>query len=78
MLAGIGFTMSLFMTELAFTKGPVVELATDAKRGILGGSLIAACGGALVFTSAGERAPGRRTDPGVSGGLIRHPVRAQR
>jgi Na+:H+ antiporter, NhaA family len=37
-LAGIGFTMSLFISDLAFPDGPVVE---TAKLGILAASLIA-------------------------------------
>jgi NhaA family Na+:H+ antiporter len=42
-LGGIGFTMSIFITGLAFNSGP---LADAAKLGILGGSLIA---GAIGF-----------------------------
>ena len=45
MIAGIGFTMSLFITNLAFTNA---ELVKDAKISILIASLIAALGG--VFT----------------------------
>jgi len=39
MLAGIGFTMSLFIGTLAFGAG---ELATPVRFGVLGGSLISA------------------------------------
>jgi NhaA family Na+:H+ antiporter len=56
-LAGIGFTMSLFITSLAF---PDEALETRAKVGILFASLLAAAWGAVVLaTSRGERAPGR-------------------
>ena len=39
MLAGIGFTISLFIAELAFTDPAIME---QAKIGILAGSLVAA------------------------------------
>ncbi len=45
LLAGIGFTVALFITELAFTDNEV--LATDAKIGILTASVIA---GTLGYT----------------------------
>jgi Na+:H+ antiporter, NhaA family len=51
-LAGVGFTVALFITELALTN-PV--LITDAKIGILAGSVLAACNGWLIFRLAGER-----------------------
>jgi len=48
-LAGIGFTMSIFITELAFT-----DLASkdSAKLGILCGSLVSAITGWLILRSA--------------------------
>jgi NhaA family Na+:H+ antiporter len=46
-LAGIGFTMSLFIAELAFD---TPSLLTSAKLGILAASLIAGAGGWLVLT----------------------------
>lgn len=52
LLAGIGFTMSLFITELAFTGGEAHELADAAKRAILGASVTAAILGSLVFAAA--------------------------
>ncbi|MDR7300057.1 Na+/H+ antiporter NhaA [Haloactinomyces albus] len=53
MVAGIGFTVSLFITTLAFTEEPI--LAADAKVGILGGSVIAACLGAAILVLATHR-----------------------
>jgi NhaA family Na+:H+ antiporter len=45
-LGGIGFTMSLFVTHLAFGEG---ELALMSKVGILAASALAALGGSLVL-----------------------------
>jgi NhaA family Na+:H+ antiporter len=53
-LAGIGFTISLFIAELAFDD-PV--LRDQAKIGVLAGSLIAAVLGTLVIRFFGERSP---------------------
>jgi NhaA family Na+:H+ antiporter len=50
LLAGIGFTVSLFITDLAFD-GP--RLATDAKIGILTASVIAAAAGYVVLRIVG-------------------------
>jgi NhaA family Na+:H+ antiporter len=49
MLAGIGFTMSLFIGNLAFGTG---ELATPVRFGVLGGSLISAIAGLIVLSFA--------------------------
>lgn len=46
-LAGIGFTMSLFVAALAFEEGSVLH--NEAKAGILVGSTIAAIAGMLVL-----------------------------
>lgn len=48
LVAGIGFTVSLFVTGLAFTS---VELSDTAKIGIFGGSILAAVAGAVVLAS---------------------------
>ncbi len=53
-LAGIGFTMSLFIANLAFGQGP--ELAS-AKLGILGASVIAGLAGWMILRSALAPAP---------------------
>ena len=56
LLCGIGFTMSLFITELAFP-GPgsqAMLLRDEAKIGILAGSFISALGGFFVLRLAHE------------------------
>ncbi|NUQ48887.1 MAG: Na+/H+ antiporter NhaA, partial [Phycisphaerae bacterium] len=46
LLAGVGFTMSLFVSGLAFQSGP---LGDAAKLGILAGSLVSGVAGAIVL-----------------------------
>ena len=58
-LAGIGFTMSLFIAMLAF-KNP--EFVDTAKVAILGGSLLAGVIGAVVFNTIGWRSKTRDRD----------------
>ncbi len=52
-LGGIGFTMSLFISDLAFDGGPIL---TAAKVGILAASLIAGVGGYLILRFASRNA----------------------
>lgn len=54
LLCGIGFTMSLFISGLAFGSRP--EFVDEAKIGILGGSMISALAGWLVLRFAHRRA----------------------
>lgn len=60
MLAGIGFTISLFITDLAFDDE---VLRDEAKIGVLAGSLIAAILGSLALRYLGERLPLCSVDP---------------
>ena len=54
-LCGIGFTMSLFIGNLAFPANP--ELADAAKIGVLAGSLAAGVLGFLILRFAGQVVP---------------------
>jgi NhaA family Na+:H+ antiporter len=51
MTAGIGFTVAIFVANLAFTDGQVIDLA---KLGIMLGSLVAAVAGYLLLRFSGE------------------------
>jgi NhaA family Na+:H+ antiporter len=53
MLAGIGFTVALFVTELAFEPG---TLADQAKIGILAASAISGVAGYTYLRAVGRRA----------------------
>ncbi len=53
MLGGIGFTMSLFISALAFPDSP--QLNDSAKLGILLGSLLSAVGGMVFLSLGGEQ-----------------------
>ena len=58
LLAGMGFTLSLFVAGLAFPESP--EALLDAKAGILVGSLLAAAGGISVLRLLGGRGAAQR------------------
>ncbi|KZM35419.1 Na+/H+ antiporter NhaA [Oerskovia enterophila] len=74
MLAGIGFTISLFIAELAFDDEALVE---QAKIGILAGSLVAAVAGSVTLRILGERLPLCSPEsPGPPPGLPPRPWRA--
>jgi NhaA family Na+:H+ antiporter len=53
LLCGIGFTMSLFISALAFGEGSAQEQA--AKLGIIAGSLLSALLGLVILNSGGRR-----------------------
>ena len=63
MTAGIGFTVAIFIANLAFTDGEVIEIA---KLGILVGSVIAAVGGYLVLRLGSKPASGEEATDGGS------------
>lgn len=59
-IGGIGFTVSLFISELAYESGPLQEAA---KIGVLGASVVAAILGALVLLKSSKSVtPGRPAD----------------
>ena len=54
MVAGIGFTVSLFITSLAFVEG---ELADSAKVAVLFASVVAATVGSMIFVATARARP---------------------
>ncbi|MFI7272656.1 Na+/H+ antiporter NhaA [Streptomyces sp. NPDC049879] len=60
MLAGVGFTVSLLVTELAFADDAALQ--AEVKMGVLLGSVVSALGAALILTARGRRY--RRLDDG--------------
>ncbi|MEQ9350378.1 MAG: Na+/H+ antiporter NhaA [Alphaproteobacteria bacterium] len=71
-LAGIGFTMSLFIGTLSFD---AAQYAPGVRIGVLGGSLMSAIVGATVLYIAGS--PSRRTRPVAEGRTPVAPDRPQ-
>jgi NhaA family Na+:H+ antiporter len=72
-LAGIGFTMSLFIAQLAFDDARLVE---EAKLGILLGSALSAAIGLTWLYIAGSRGgPGSAIHHDRDGGAGKHPAR---
>jgi Na+:H+ antiporter, NhaA family len=57
-LGGIGFTMSLFISDLAFTNSPLLDVA---KLGILAASLVAGVGGWIILRGASASGPSERS-----------------
>lgn len=64
LLCGIGFTMSLFIGELAFpgTGDAAAMLRDEAKIGILGGSLISALAGYAILSMTAQNPRGETLD----------------
>ena len=60
LIAGVGFTMSIFISNLAFTEDPI--LANSSKIGILIGSLVSGLAGYLLmrFTCKLTKKPGEK------------------
>lgn len=65
-LAGIGFTVSLFIAPLAYEDASVVD---SAKIGVLCGSVISALVGIAILAGAPGRATARQADAGAAGPL---------
>lgn len=67
LLCGIGFTMSLFITALAFPRHPI--LVEEAKLGVLGGSVISALAGWMLlrFAPAATPAPAAKSEAAQEG-----------
>jgi len=60
LLGGIGFTMSLFIANLAFGDTPALKMA---KVGILAASIISGVAGAIVLFRGSPRTPGQSGGP---------------
>ena len=52
LVAGIGFTMSIFIAQLGFAEHP--SLLTEAKLGVFLASVVAALGGLAVLARVGR------------------------
>jgi len=64
-LAGIGFTMALFLNGLAFPAAAFPEAEAAGKIGTLAGSAASAVLGAIVLAIAVRRSAGKRQGTGV-------------
>lgn len=62
LLCGIGFTMSLFIGGLAFPDAIHME---EVKIGVLAGSILSACAGAIVLLLARNKNPARKIGPDI-------------
>ncbi|WP_051462826.1 Na+/H+ antiporter NhaA [Haloglycomyces albus] len=73
-VAGIGFTVALFITELAFRGGDSELFTDEAKIGVLVGSIVAALLGALVLHLSTRNAPvtAAANEDKESGPEVRH------
>jgi Na+:H+ antiporter, NhaA family len=60
-VAGIGFTVPLFVAEQAFPAG---QFAAPVKLGLLAASVLSGVAGALVLVTAAGRSPPRPDDGG--------------
>jgi Na+/H+ antiporter NhaA len=65
-VAGIGFTVSLFVTELAFLRRDLID---EAKVGILAGSALAGILGYVVLSVRGRSVPPARAEEGQLDGV---------
>jgi NhaA family Na+:H+ antiporter len=74
-LGGIGFTVSLFIAELAFEG---TALLAEAKIGILAGSVASSLAGAALLRAAGRPGPADGPANGSAGGEAGPAVRALR
>jgi NhaA family Na+:H+ antiporter len=74
-LGGIGFTVSLFIAELAFEG---TALLAEAKIGILAGSVASSLAGAALLWAAGRPGPADGPANGSAGGEAGPAVRALR
>jgi NhaA family Na+:H+ antiporter len=63
MVAGIGFTMSIFVTLLAFDAAQLID---ESKIGVFGASILAAALGLTTLWLAGQRATPRSAEVGPS------------
>ena len=59
-VAGIGFTVSIFVTQLAYQESKMTE---TAKLGNFAGSILSATFGARILIAYAQPAPGRDTEP---------------